>query len=199
MRTASRLLSSRNWRCFLWVNTRTVISIETGEVIECVGYEYVGPIDLACGGPTDDQKKAASNTTALSSDELANYQAGTKVTTPFYDNLTTNPGQDPALAQQYGVQKAQQDANFAGYGDALPSGFATAAKTRMGEDYARTQDAGMLNRQLTGAQGLNPQQSAQTAVAGNQSVMNAPLQNNFWTNLVGGLIAGGSKAATAFA
>jgi hypothetical protein len=43
---------------------------------------------------------------------------------------------------------------------------------------------------LQGAQGLNPLAPASAAQGGNQSIMNAPLQNNFWSNLIGGMLGG---------
>jgi hypothetical protein len=141
-----------------------------------------------CGGPTQQQKDAATQTAALDKQLAGQFATGSAVTNPFFSNLVTNPGQNPQLAQQYGMQKAQLAASDAGFGGALPSGFAAQQKMDLGENYAQTQDASMFGRQMAGAQGLNPLASAQTAQSGNNSILQAPLQNNFWSNLVGGLV-----------
>ena len=88
-------------------------------------------------------------------------------------------------------------AQNAGYGGALPSGFAAQENTDLGENEAQAQANGMFGRQLQGAQLLNPQAAAGTALSGANSVMQAPLQNNFWSNLLGGLIQGGSQVGSA--
>lgn len=152
-----------------------------------------------CGGPSQQQKDAATSTANLSNAETAQFQQGSAVTTPFYSNLVTNPGQDPALAQQFGQAKAQQAGRNAGFGGALPSGFAEQENTDMAENYAKTQANDMFGRQMAGAQGLNPQAAAGTAVGANQSILQAPLQNNFWSDLVGGLIQGGSQVGAGYA
>ena len=151
-----------------------------------------------CGGPTDQQKQAATAATNLTNQEAAQYAAGTAVTTPFYSNLVNNPQQNPQLAQQYGQQKAQLASRNAGYGGALPSGFAEQQNTDLNESEAQAQANSMFGRQVAGAQGLNPQQAAGTALQGANSVMQAPLQNNFWSNLLGGLISGGSQLGSAY-
>lgn len=100
-----------------------------------------------------------------------------------------NPGQDPALAAQYGQARASTAANDAGFGTALPSGFDAARQNRLKEQYAQGQDASMLQRQTLGAQLLNPMAAASGASQGNQSIFNSSaLQNSFWGNLVGGLV-----------
>ena len=52
------------------------------------------------------------------------------------------------------------------------------------QQQAKTGAAGALLGQQQGASG--------TAVGANQSIMQAPLQNNFWSNLVGGIVKGAS-------
>jgi hypothetical protein len=169
-------------------NTRVVIEIETGRVISRDSYEYHGPLVRACGGPTAQQNAAASSTAALDTSLSNQFNTGTAITNPFFSSLVSNPQQNPQLAQQYGQQKAQLAANNAGYGSALPSGFAAAENTQLGESYDQAQAQSMFGRQLAGAQGLNPLGAATAAQSGNNSIMQAPLSNNFWSNLVGGLI-----------
>lgn len=124
------------------------------------------------------------------------FQTGSAVTNPFYTNLVNNPGQNPQLAQQYGQQKAALASTDAGFGGALPSGFEAQQKLDLGEGYAQAQDQSMLNRQLAGAQGLNPLAAGSAAQTGNASVFNSQaLQNNFWGNLVGGLIGAAKHGA----
>lgn len=151
-----------------------------------------------CGGPSQQQKDAAASQSQLDQQLAGQFKTGSAVTNPFFSGLVTNPGQNPQLAQQYGMQRAQEASADAGFGAALPSGFATAEKNRLGENYAQAQDNSMFQRQLTGAQGLNPLGAASAAQSGNQSIMQAPLQNNFWSNVVGGLISGAGNIPFAF-
>jgi hypothetical protein len=180
------------------ISTLVVLDMETGHVLKREWYEYTGPVEKFCGGPTSQQNTAADQTQALSSAELQQFQTGSAVTNPFYTNMVTNPQQNPALAQQYGQQKAQLAGQNAGYGAALPSGFAAQENTDLGEAQAKAQAGNMQAEQMAGAQGLNPQAAAGTAVGANQSVMQAPLGNSFWSNLIGGLIQGGSQMGSAY-
>jgi hypothetical protein len=151
-----------------------------------------------CGGPTQEQKDAAKANADLANTELGQYKAGTAVTTPFYSSQVTNPEQDPALATQYGIQKAQMKARNAGYGSALPSGFEAQQEADLGEQYGRAQDENMYARRMAGAAGLNPQASAGVASGTNSGIFNSTaLQNNFWGNLINGVIRGGAQVGSA--
>lgn len=152
-----------------------------------------------CGGPSAEQKQAAALQGQLDQTLANQFQYGSGVTNPFFSSLVTNPGQDPALAQQYGMQKAGLRSKAAGYGGALPSGFEASQERDLGESYAQAQDNSMLQRRLTGAQGLNPLGAASAATTGNNAIFQAPLQNNFWSNLVGGLIGAAGNIPFAFA
>jgi hypothetical protein len=152
-----------------------------------------------CGGPSPEQKAAAASQSALDQQLAQQFKTGSAVTNPFFSNLVTNPGQNPQLAQQYAQQKAGLAARDAGFGSALPSGFEAQQELDLGENYAQAQDNSMFQRQLTGAQGLNPLGAASAAQSGNTSIMQAPLQNNFWSNVVGGLISGAGNIPFAFA
>src|SRR5579864_1795773 len=105
------------------IYTKVVMDMETGQVLEGFSYEYEGPIEFFCGGPTQQQKDAATQTAALDKALAGQFTTGTAITNPFFSNLVTNPGQNPQLAQQYGMQKAGLAARDAGFGGALPSGF----------------------------------------------------------------------------
>lgn len=101
------------------------------------------------------------------------------------------------VANQLKQQDAMLNNRLAGYGSALPSGFAESEKAGMAESAGQAFDQTqlqLLNAQqqakLTGAQGLNPLGAATAAQSGNNSIMQAPLQNNFWSNLVGGMVGG---------
>jgi hypothetical protein len=151
-----------------------------------------------CGGPSAQQNAAAASQTQLDQSLANQFNTGSAVTNPFFSNLVKNPGQNPQLAQQYGMQKAGLASKAAGYGGALPSGFEAQQQADLGENYAQAQDSSMLQRQLAGAQGLNPLGAASAAQSGNNSIMQAPLQNNFWSNVVGGLISGVGNIPFAF-
>lgn len=49
----------------MFITTKLVLSIETGEVLEREGYEYSGPLELACG-PSAGEKDAAATLAAFS-------------------------------------------------------------------------------------------------------------------------------------
>lgn len=103
------------------------------------------------------------------------------------------------LGQQIGQQKAQMKNQDAGYGAALPSGFEKAQETRLDANAAESFDQNQQNLILqnlqakqAGAQGLNPLASGATAIQGNNQIMNAPLGNSFWSNLIGGILGSGA-------
>lgn len=99
-----------------------------------------------------------------------------------------------SIAKDINQQQAMMKNRLAGEGEALPSGFAESASRDLAEGGAQAFDQNQLglmqqNEQakMAGAAGLNPMASATAAQSGNNSIMQAPLQNNFWSNLIGGM------------
>ena len=138
------------------------------------------------------------------------FKTGSAVTTPFYTNLVQQGlpyfGAESQyatsdLARQANQAKATMRNRLAGFGRALPSGFAEASDRAFDADTARAFDSNQrdllmqnLQAKLVGAQGLNPLAAGSAALGGNQSIMNAPLRNTFWSNLVGGVLGGFARA-----
>jgi hypothetical protein len=170
-----------------------------------------------CGGPSSQQKQAASSQAQLSAEELATLNQTLPTATSFYANEVAqglpyfaqeSQYSTSNLAKQINQARAAQKAKLAGYGGALPSGFASASDRDMALGGAEAFDQNFLNL-------LNQQQAAKQAGAGgltgiastaggtaagaNQSIMQAPLQNNFWSNLVSGLVQGAGNIPFAFA
>jgi hypothetical protein len=168
-----------------------------------------------CGGPTQSQKNAAASQAQISAENQALGDQALSGALPFYQqeaqqglpyfaqqaNYSTS-----ALAQQINQAKANENAKMAGYGGALPSGFAQANDRDLDIAGANAQDQNML--QLLAAQQAAKQAGAAgevgigqgamgTAAGANQSIMQAPLQNNFWSNLIAGLVQGGSQMGSA--
>lgn len=112
------------------------------------------------------------------------------------------------LAKQINQARARQRSQFAGFGRALPSGFASAADRDLSAQGAEAQDQNILSllaqqeaaRQAgaAGAAGIGGSAFG-TAAGANQSIMQAPLQNNFWGNLVSGIVQGAGNIPFAFA
>lgn len=168
-----------------------------------------------CGGPPKEVKDAANSQRDLTDTAAANYKAGTAITTPFYSKQVQeglpyfNAESQYAtsnLAHQANIAKTQMKAKRAGYGNALPSGFAEGADRAFDADVAHAFDrnqSDLLQQQQAAkeraAAGLNPNAQASLAMGGNSSISQMPLQNNFWGNLVGGIVQGGSRVASAYA
>jgi hypothetical protein len=167
-----------------------------------------------CGGPTQQQKAAAASTAQLTGDEVTQFEQGSAATNPFYEGVIANGIPGLGAQQQYSTSdlagninaaKANLAGKEAGYGSALPSGFAQQEQADVGIGGAQAFDQNQLSllaqnfaAKMGAAQALNPQQAASTAVGGNQSILQAPLQNNFWGNLVGGLVQGAGNIPFAF-
>jgi hypothetical protein len=143
------------------------------------------------------------------------YASGAATTTPFYTNLVNNglpyfnaqsQYSTSDIAQQFGQAQANQARQLQGAGSTLPSGFATQAQSDLKAQGAQAFDQSQLGllqsqtaAQMAGAQGLNPLGSAQAATGAGSSVLGASsLNNNFWSNLFGGLIGGAASTAEAF-
>lgn len=169
-----------------------------------------------CGGPSQQQTDAAAAQANLSNQQAALSSENNAITQPFFSNEVQNglpffnaqsQYSTSNLADQINQAKASQNANFAGYGGALPSGFAQSANRDLSIGGAKAFDQNQLSlltaqqnekdnaaRTLAG-QGAN---AASTAIGGNQSIMQAPLANNFWSNLVGGIVQGAGNIPFAF-
>ena len=168
-----------------------------------------------CGGPTKQQKEAATSQSQLDQQLSQMFQTDASQTQPFYENILANgiPGFNQQmqystsdLGNQIDQTKAAANTKLAGFGDALPSGFAEQEDADIGIGGAQAFDQNMLSMlsqnyaaKMAAAQGLNPLAPASAAQGGNSSIMQAPLQNNFWGNLVGGLVQGASNVGAAFA
>jgi hypothetical protein len=190
------------------VTTKVVIHIETGKVLKRKSYRYFGPWALACGGPTAQQQSAATSTSDIDSTLANMFQTDATQTQPFYTNLLQqglpyfnqqSQYSSSDLAQQEGQQQAALKSRLTGQGSTLPSGFASQEETDLQGQTAEAFDQNQLNllqqqqqAKMAGAAGLNPLASASTAISGNQSIMQAPLQNSFWSNLIGGILGSGA-------
>ena len=112
------------------------------------------------------------------------------------------------LARQINQAKANQRARLSGFGGALPSGFAEASARDLDASGAEAFDQNMLSllaqqqaakqAGAAGATGIG-ESAFGTAAGANQSIMQAPLQNNFWGNLISGIVQGASNVPFAFA
>jgi hypothetical protein len=128
---------------------------------------------------------------------------------PYYANLTDAESGNNAAA--FAPAKAQLEKSLGQSANALPSGFATGARTDLASNQARSFDQDLQAAQgaqfqakQQGAAGLlgqaqiaNPTAYSGQATAGNSSVMNAPLAKPGLGGLLGGL-AGGLASAIPF-
>jgi hypothetical protein len=186
-------------------------------------YQYYGPVALAGGGPSREQKDAAAAQANLSNEQAQTgremlgfwkdqYNKITPFATermnnglPFYNSLTDfSTGTN---AQAFAPEMAALNRTLSNYGS-LPSGFATQTRTDLqakrarGFDSALTQNL-MANEQaktnaagmLVGQQQLTaPQQWMSGASQGYSSVMNAPLASPGIGGLIGGMAGAGMSA-----
>lgn len=114
-------------------------------------------------------------------------------------------------AQAFAPAKAQLERSLGQNANALPSGFATGARSDLAAQQGRAFDQSLqgaqganLQAKQQGAAGLlgqaqiaNPTAYSGQATAGNQAVMNAPLAKPGLSGLLGGL-AGGMASAIPF-
>lgn len=179
------------------------------------------------GGPSSEQKNAANAQTALSnqlgqtfgrqeafSEAQQNkvnpfYTDTMKNGLPYYSQLTDSAGGD--TAQAFAPARAQLEKTLGQNPNALPSGFATGARTDLASQQGRAFDQSLQGAQganfqakQQGAAGLigqaqvaNPTAYSGQALSGNQSVMNAPLAKPGIGGLLGGM-AGGLASAIPF-
>jgi hypothetical protein len=179
------------------------------------------------GGPSSQQKNAAQAqadmTKQLSTDfgqQFKFQQAQQAKVNPFETQLMTQGdpyynAQTDALsgntAQGFAPAKAQLERTLGQSANALPSGFATGARTDLAAQQGRAFDANLQGAQQrnlatrqSGAAGLlgqaqiaNPTAYSGQAIGGNQSIMQAPLASPGLSGLLGGL-AGGLASAIPF-
>jgi hypothetical protein len=117
---------------------------------------------------------------------------------PYFSSQTDAASGDTARAFQPAKEQLEQSL---GRQSGLPSGFATGARTDLASNQARGFDqqlqgaqAGNFAAKQAGASGLlgqaqiaNPNQYAQTATQGNNSIMNAPLASPGIGQMLGGM------------
>lgn len=115
------------------------------------------------------------------------------------------------VAQAFAPAKSQLERSLGQNANALPSGFATGARTDLASNQARAFDQSLQGAQQQnlatrqgGAAGLlgqaqiaNPTAYSGQALQGNQSIMQAPLASPGLGGLLGGL-AGGLASAIPF-
>ena len=168
-----------------------------------------------CGGPTQQQKDAATSQTNLNKQQFDESAKNNAITDPiftqeaqgglpFFQQESQYSTSD--LGRQASIQQAQLKARNAGFGGALPSGFAESQNRDFAASTAENFDQnqmGLLQRnqaekdQAAALLSGKGTQAAGIATQGNNAVMQAPLQNNFWGNLVQGIVAGGSQMGAA--
>lgn len=172
------------------------------------------------GGPSQAQNNAAQAQANMSNQLGQGYgqqqqfmQAQQNKVNPFYTQLMQqgNPymaNQTDAMAgnnaQAFAPARAQLNQQLNQNPNALPSGFATQARTDLASNQARSFDQGLGQAQQQnlatkgqGAAGLmgqaqiaNPTAYSGQAIQGNNSIMNAPLASPGLGGLLGGI--GGS-------
>ncbi len=168
-----------------------------------------------CGGPSKEQKAAAASQADLDKQLADQFKTGSAVTNPFYTNLINKGDPNFNAESQYATSSIAKDVNqqqammknrLAGEGSALPSGFAESAMRDMQESGAQSFDQGQLalmqqqeQMKLAGAAGLNPLAKGMAAQGGNQSIMQAPLKNDFWSNVILTMMGNANKAGQAAA
>lgn len=179
------------------------------------------------GGPSSQQNEAARSQTELDKQlndifekQFQFQQSQQQAVNPFYRQLmgqgspyfsTQADATGGTVAQGFAPAKAQLERTLGQNANALPSGFATGARTDLSSQEARAFDQNLQGAQQqnlatrqAGAAGLlgqaqiaNPTAYSGQALQGNQSIMNAPLASPGLGGLLGG-IAGGLASALPF-
>lgn len=196
------------------VTKRVIFDIRTGLELFRESFNYEGPVESCCGGPSQQQKTAAASQQQLSDAELAQYNLYSSQVDPFYEQTLSQGLPYFNQESQYGTSdigqqitqaKANEAGKLGGFGSALPSGFAEQENADIGIGGAQAFDQNMMSllsqnfaAKMAAAQGMNPQAPAATAAGANTSIMQAPLQNNFWGNLISGIVQGSAQAGSAY-
>lgn len=209
------------------IATRVIFDIETLRLLDWEGFDYEGPVAMAGRGPSQQQKDAAtsqSNMDKQLSDTFGRQEAFTEAqqnkANPFYTNLLNNglpymnmmtDAASGNTARAFQPAKAQLEQSLGQSANALPSGFATQARSDLASNQAQAYDQQLqqaqganLQAKEQGAAGIigqgqaaNPTAYSGQAISGNQSVMNAPLASPGLGGLLGG-IAGGLASKIPF-
>ena len=210
------------------ITTKAVYDIESGKLLEWEGFEYSGPMEMAGGGPSPEQKNAAASQARLTdqigrtAQQNEDYtEAQRNKTTPFYTDLMTNgPSYFPAAmdyssginARAYAPAKAALVKRL-GTSNGLPSGYRDQALTDFDEARAQGYDGSLMSlladrqaAQERGAAGImgeaqqaNPLGYYSAAEGGNTSIMQAPLQRPGFAGTLGALIGAGGQIGAAYA
>jgi hypothetical protein len=186
------------------ITTKAVFDIATGALLDWEGFEYSGPLELAGGGPSKQQRDAAQSQANLTNQlgATANRQeqfmeSQQNKVNPFYTSRMNNglpyfnqftDAQSGLTARAFAPAR-QQLLQRLGTQQGLPSGFRNQALTDLDSQQARAFDDQLqtglgLNEQAKqlGASGLmgqaqiaNPLGYYGGALSGNESIMKAPL------------------------
>jgi len=179
------------------------------------------------GGPSQEQKNAAQSQANLNNQLSGDFgqqyqfqQQQQQAANPFYKSLMNNglpyyanltDAMAGNTAQAFAPAKAQLNAQLGQGANALPSGFATQARTDLAAQQGRAFDQSLqgaqganLQARQQGASGLlgqaqiaNPTAYSGQALQGGQSIMQAPLASPGLAGLLGGL-GGGLASALGF-
>lgn len=210
------------------ITTKAVFDIETGVLLERESFEYEGPLEMAGGGPSSEQRQAAASQARLSDEELA-----------IGRERNARENEQYAAIRPFAMQRLQNGLPYAGdlldyeggtnaqaympararllrvlneSGD-MPSGSRIAALSNFENDRAHSFDNGIVDvlnanenakgeaaRLLTNQQQIaNPYQWYGGSSSSNNSIMQAPLQSQGMLGPILGAAAGiGGKAAMAF-
>jgi hypothetical protein len=205
------------------ITTKAVFDIATWKLLEWEGHEYAGPIEHCGGGPSPEQKAAASSQANLTN-QLAgvaqqneNYtEAQRNKTTPFYGNMMENGPEYTGRmldyaggtnAAAYAPEKANLERSL-GYSTGLPSGYRDQAIADFNERRAAGYDQNissiLADQQAAkerGAAGLmgeaqqaDPLGYYGAAQGGNQSILNANLRRPGAAGIIGGVLGGAASA-----
>lgn len=196
------------------------MSMITGEVLEHEWFEYEGPVDLAGGGPSSEQREAAAAQSRLSAEELAigrekNARENEQYAAikpfamqrlnnglPFAGDMLDYAG--GTNAQAYAPARARLLQVLSENGD-MPSGSRVAALSNFENDRAHNFDDSIINtlmanenakgeaaRLITNQQQIaNPFQWYGGSGNANNSIMQAPLQSQG----IGGALLGAVGSA----
>ena len=88
LRTTSALQKAGAGRS-VRISPRVVVDIESGKVLYREAYEYSGPVELACGGPSSQQTQAANEQLQLEQEMAGIYAPAAQAESGLVNNLNT--------------------------------------------------------------------------------------------------------------
>lgn len=209
------------------ITTKSVYDIESGQLLEWEGFDYPddAPLDICGGGPSSEQRAAATSQANLTNQlgqtaaqEQAFKEKQQNAVNPFYmQRMQYGDPNMPSLTDSAGVTNSQAYAparanilrDFSK--NQLPSGARSKVLANFENERARGFDsslAGLLNAneqaKQAGASGLlgqaqiaNPLGYYQGALQGNSSIMNANLRKPGFAGTIGSLIGAGAQLGSA--